>query len=179
MLKDPYSADWGPYYSYINTRCQDRHKVIEKIVEDNTKDILVVLAWHYRHWYAALARITKASYLIALRALKMRNQPEVPLLCRHFPHLACLVDGSLIPSVDPVGHSTEPALASAGLLPLSHLINNVAGCRLFDNDTQCAQTVLAAVTQDTPLDIVCTQLHDLTRPAGHARVSAARSAPAP
>ena len=107
----------------------------------------------------------------------MRNRPDVPMRRRHFPHLACLVDGSLIPSVDLVGHSTGPALASAGCVPLSHLINNVAGCTLFDDDRQCARTVLAASTQDSPLDIVCTRLHDLTRPPAHARESAVCSAP--
>ena len=107
----------------------------------------------------------------------MRNHPDVPMRRRHFPHLAFLADGSLIPSVDLVGHSTGPALASAGSLPLYHLIKKVAGCTLFDNDRQCAQTVLAALTQDSPLDIVCTRLHDWMRPPAHARPSAVCSAP--
>ena len=107
--------------------------MIEKIIQDKAKGILAVPGWQYRHWYAALTRITKASYLIALRALKMRNHPAVPMRRWHFLHLACVVDGSLIPSVDLVGHSTEPALASAGTLPLSHLINSTraAGCLIM------------------------------------------------
>ena len=129
------------------------------------------------HWYAALAKITKASYSLPLRALKMRNHPYVPMRPMYFPHLACLLDGSLIPSCDLVRNSTGRALASAGSLPLSHLINNAAGCTLFDNDRQRAQTVFAALTQDSPYDIVFTRLHELTRPPAHARVSAVRSAP--
>ena len=100
VLNDPYSADRGPYYSYINTGYEDIHKVIDKIIQEEAKGILVVPAWQYHHWYAALAMTSKASYLIPLRALKMRNHPDVPMRRRHFPHLACLVDGSLIPSVD-------------------------------------------------------------------------------
>ena len=79
VLNDPYFADWGPDYSYINAWYEDIHKVIDKIIQDKAKGILVVPAWQYRHWYAALARITKASYSIPLRALKMQNHPDVPM----------------------------------------------------------------------------------------------------
>ena len=176
VLSNSCSADLRPYYIYINTHYEDMHKVIDKIIQGRAKGILVVPAWQCRHWYAALARITKASYLVPLRALKMWNHPDVPMQPRHFPHLACLLDGSLIPSVDFVGHSSEPALASAGSLLLSDLINNVACCTLFDNHRQCAQTLLAALTRDTPRDIVCTWLHHLTRPQAHTQASAVRSA---
>ena len=75
VLNDPYSADQWPYYSYINTRYEDIHKVIDKIIQDKAKGILIVRAWQYRHWYAALARITKASYLIPLRAPENAESP--------------------------------------------------------------------------------------------------------
>ena len=48
LLNYPYSADWRLYYSYISTRYEDIHKVIDKIIQDKANGFLVLPAWQYR-----------------------------------------------------------------------------------------------------------------------------------
>ena len=75
----------------------------------------------------------------------MRNGASSPLP-RIFSHLACLVDGSLIPVAHLDGEPKD-TLNKDTTAKLCNIVNDITGCSLFGSNKACAATIVATTSQ--------------------------------
>ena len=95
-----------------------------------------------------------------LQALKIRNASDVRLP-RFFQHLVCLVDGALLPIAHTSGSVWDPDTPQTAP-PLSHVVNSIVGCTLYDNDRQCAKAIVSWLRNDTQADNAVRHISDLS-----------------
>ena len=160
VVTDPYCSEWSAYYCFINTKYEDMHRVIDKIVHEKVRAILIVPAWHHRHWFPTLTRITTAAYRLLLQALQMRNGASSPLP-HVFPHLACLVDGSLM-HVARLDGEPKDTLNKDTTAQLCNIVNDITGCSLFGSNKACAATTVAQLRHKIPKSCAIRHMCDVT-----------------
>ena len=124
------------------------HRVIDNTVHEKVGAILVVPAWHHMHWCPTLTRITTAAYRLPLQALQMRIGASSPLP-RGFSHLACLVDGSLMP-VAHLDGELKDTLNKGTTAQSCNIFNDITGCSLFGSNKACAATIVAQLCHNIP-----------------------------
>ena len=136
------------------------HRAIDKMMHDRVRAIVIVPAWHHRHWLSRLKYITKAAYRLPLQALNIRHASEV-WLPRVFQHLVCFVDGELLPFKHTSGTVWDPDTPQTAP-PLSHVVNSIVGCTLYDNDRECAKAIVSWLRNDTQADNGVRHISDLS-----------------